>query len=125
MLFEVPVIEGVTVSVAVIVCDPAVLRVALKVPVPLVRVELTGSVAAPSVEVKCTVPAYPVAVLLNASSAVTVKLTAHPPRAADRAVTVKCVAAAGLTLMLFDVPVIDEATVSVAVMVCEPAVLSV
>jgi len=45
----VPVMDAVTVSVAVRVWLPAVLRVALKVPTPLVSVELPGSVAAPSV----------------------------------------------------------------------------
>ena len=57
MLFEVPVIDGVTVSVAVMVREPAVISVALNVPVPLVNVELVGSVAPPSVDVKWTVPA--------------------------------------------------------------------
>ena len=51
-----PVIELVTVSVAVIVWLPAVLSVALKVPVPLVKVLLAGRTAAPSVLVKWTVP---------------------------------------------------------------------
>ena len=53
----VPVIEDVPESVAVIVWLPVVLRVALKVPVPAVRVVLAGSVAAPSLLVKWTVPA--------------------------------------------------------------------
>jgi len=51
-----PVIEAATVSVPVIVWVPAVLRVAENVPVPLVKVELAGRVAAGSVEVKRTVP---------------------------------------------------------------------
>jgi hypothetical protein len=42
---EVPAIEAVTVSAAVIVWPPAVLSVAEKVPVPLVSVELAGSTA--------------------------------------------------------------------------------
>jgi len=54
---EVPLIEPVTVSVAVTVWPPAVCRVAKKVPVPATNVELAGRVALPSVEVKCTVPA--------------------------------------------------------------------
>ena len=62
MVLEVPVIEAVTVSVAVIVCGPAVFNVAWKFPTPLVSVALAGRVAAPSVLVKCTVPAYPVTV---------------------------------------------------------------
>ena len=53
----VPVIDGVTVSVAVSVCVPAVRSVALNVPTPLVSVAFAGSVAAPSLLVKCTVPA--------------------------------------------------------------------
>src|SRR3954463_5126245 len=64
----VPVIAALAVSVAVIVWLPAVFNVALKVPAPLVRVLLAGSVAAPSVLVKWTVPAYAVATLLNWSS---------------------------------------------------------
>ena len=62
---DVPVMEEVTVSVAVIVWFPVVPSVAENVPVPLVNVELAGNVAEPSLLVKCTVPAYPVAVLLN------------------------------------------------------------
>ena len=54
--FEVPVIETVIVSVAVIVWLPTVFSVAEKVPVPFVSVELAGSTAWPSVLVKCTVP---------------------------------------------------------------------
>ena len=53
----VPVIELLTVSVAVMVRLPAVFKVPLNVPLPFVRVELDGSVAAPSLLVKCTVPA--------------------------------------------------------------------
>ena len=55
--FEVPVIEELTVSVAVMVRLPAVFSVAENVPVPLVKVESAGNVAAPSLLVKCTVPA--------------------------------------------------------------------
>ena len=54
--FDVPVIEAVTVSVAVIVWLPTVFNVAEKVPVPLVSVEFAGSTAWASVLVKCTVP---------------------------------------------------------------------
>ena len=52
----VPVMELVTVSVAVRVWLPAVLRVAVKVPAPLVRVALTGSTACPWLQLKRTVP---------------------------------------------------------------------
>ena len=57
MAEELPVILDETVSVALIVCDPAVFRFALKVPVPLVRVELAGKTACASLPLKCTVPA--------------------------------------------------------------------
>ena len=54
---DVPVMELVTVSVAVTVSPPAVCKVTENVPVPLVKVALAGRVALPSLEVKCTVPA--------------------------------------------------------------------
>ena len=53
---ELPVVELVTVSVAVMVWLPAVLSVAVNVRVPLESDELTGRVADPSLEVKWTVP---------------------------------------------------------------------
>ena len=56
MFCEVPVMVLVTVSVAVMVWLPEVRRVAVKVPVPLVRVVLAGNTACPSELVKCTVP---------------------------------------------------------------------
>lgn len=87
------------------------------VPMPLASVESAGNVAAPSVLVKCTVPAYPEATLLNASSAVTVKLSDVPAVAEAGALTAKCVAAAALTRIVFDVPVTDGVTESAAVMV--------
>src|ERR1700690_2866920 len=52
----VPVIDPVTVSVAVIVLLPTVFSVAENVPTPFVSVEFAGNTAAPSVLVKCTVP---------------------------------------------------------------------
>ncbi len=94
---------------------PPVLSVAANVPVPFVSVEFAGSVADPSLLVKCTVPAYPVAVLVNASWAVTVRLNADPAVATGGAVTTKRVAAAAPTAIVLHVPVIDEAAVSVAV----------
>ena len=54
--FDVPVTVWSTVSVAVMVWLPALSRVSLKLPVPLVSVMSAGSVAWPSVEVKWTVP---------------------------------------------------------------------
>ena len=50
--FEVPIIDEVTVSVAVIVRLPAVLSVAENVPTPLVKVESAGRTANPSLLVK-------------------------------------------------------------------------
>ena len=55
-LFDVPVIEAVTESVAVMVSLPAVLNVSLKLPTPLVSVVSAGRLALPSLEVKWTVP---------------------------------------------------------------------
>jgi len=52
----VPVMLAVERSVAVIVCAAVVFRVALNVPVPLVKVESAGNTALPSVPAKCTVP---------------------------------------------------------------------
>ncbi len=57
MLEEVPVMEEVTVSVAVTVCVPRVFKVTEKVPEPFVRVAFAGNTACPSVLVKWTVPA--------------------------------------------------------------------
>ena len=51
-----PVIELVVVSVAVIVCVPAVCKVTLKEPTPLVRAAFTGRTALLSLEVILTVP---------------------------------------------------------------------
>ena len=48
----VPAMALLAVSVTVKVCGPAVLRVTLKLPVPLDNVVLDGGVANPSVEVK-------------------------------------------------------------------------
>ncbi len=53
----VPVIEEVVVSVAVMVWLPAVSKVTLKVPTPLVSVASAGKDAPASLLVKCTVPA--------------------------------------------------------------------
>src|SRR5438105_4904851 len=94
MALLVPVIDAATVSVAVMVWLPAVSRVADKVPTPLVRVELAGRTAAPSVDVKWTAPAYPVAVALVAVRAVTVKPKALPAVADGGAETEKWVAGA-------------------------------
>ena len=52
----VPLMLPVTVSVAVTVKEPSVLSVTGNVPTPPLKVVLAGRTAAPSVEVKCTVP---------------------------------------------------------------------
>ena len=54
----------------------------------------------------------------------TVKLKAVPAVTVVGADTEKCVAAPGLTVIVFEVPVMLGVTVSVAVIVCGPAVLS-
>jgi hypothetical protein len=87
-----PVIVAVTVSVAAIVCAPAVFNVAENVPTPFVSVEFAGSIACVSLLVKWTVPVYPVTTAFEASSAVTVTLNAVPDVAVPGAVTEKCVA---------------------------------
>ena len=56
MALWLPVIEGVTVSVAVTDWVPTVLRVTLKVPTPLVRVASAGRTAAGLELAKWTVP---------------------------------------------------------------------
>jgi hypothetical protein len=123
MLPDVPVMDTVPVSIAVIVRDPVVLSVAVKVPVPPVSVASAGRVAAGSELVKCTVPGYPATGLLEPSRALTVKVNGVPLVADTGAATEKWVVA--LTRMLPDVPVIDDVTLSVAVIVCVPPVIRV
>jgi hypothetical protein len=72
VVLSVPLTDEVAVSVAVTDCDAAVLKVTENVPVPLVRVESEGRTAWASVDVKWTVPLYPVTVSSDASSAVIV-----------------------------------------------------
>jgi hypothetical protein len=55
--------------------------------------------------------------LFDASSAVIVKENAEPAVALAGALTVMCVAAPAETEIVLDVPVVDEDTVSVAVIV--------
>ena len=114
---DVPVMLDVVVSVAVTVLLPAVLIVALKVPAPFVSVALAGRAAAASLLVKCTVPAYPVAVLPVASRAVTVTLMLEPGVAFAGMLTVKWVAMPLATAIVPLVPVMPDVTVSVAVIV--------
>ena len=63
--------------------------------------------------------------LFEAVSAVTVKLNAVPAVAVAGAEIEKWVAGGIVTVIVFDVPVIEEFTVSVPVTVWPPAVLSV
>ena len=55
--FEVPLIDAVTVSVAVMVWVPMLRSVAENTHIPLVSVEFPGSTACASLLEKCTVPA--------------------------------------------------------------------
>src|SRR5262249_49120672 len=122
---DAPVMLAVAGSAAGVGRLPAVSNVALKVPTPLANVAFAGRIAEPSLLVKCTVPAYPVTVAFEASRAVTLKLNAAPAVAAAGALTVKCVAVVLETAIVAEVPVIDDVTVSVAVIVWLPAVFSV
>lgn len=92
---EIPVIDGVAVSVALMVWKPPVMNVTEKVPVPFISAELAGRLAWGSELEKRTVPEYVVATLFAASSAVTVKFTGVPEFAEEGVETEKCVAASG------------------------------
>ena len=117
-----PVVELVTVSVAVIDCEPAVSRVTVKVPTPLVRPALAGRTALLSLEVILTVPVYPVAVFPYASLAVTVTEPAVPAvTEVGKPETTRLVALAAFTVS-GAVPVTPE---TVAVTVQDPAVCEV
>jgi hypothetical protein len=118
-------IEGVTVSVAVMVCEPIVFRVALKFPLPPDRVAFAGSTAIGSELVKCTLPIYVAATLFAASRAETPKVKDVPTLAEEVAAREKCVAVALTTFVELDVPVTVAVTVSVAAMVSLPMVFSV
>jgi hypothetical protein len=91
---DVPVIDEVVVSVAVTCLVPAEENLTLKLPTPPENVESAGSMAPASFDVKCTVPAYVVAIALLLSSAVTVTVTELPTVALAGALTEKWVAAA-------------------------------
>jgi hypothetical protein len=125
IVVEVPVIDGLTVSVAVRVLVPAVFSVAVKDLIPFVSVESAGRVAELSELVKWASPVYPVAVLPNGSRAVTVKPNEVPAVAVAGTVRRKCVAIPGVTRIALDVPVVAGTRVSVAVMVWDPVVLSI
>ena len=89
MTLLVPVMDAVTVSVAVMVRGPIVVSVAAKVPAPFVSVASAGSMAAPSEDVKWTVPPYDVSVAFPASRAVTVNAIGVPAVAVAGTETLK------------------------------------
>jgi hypothetical protein len=92
-------------ELAVMLWDPTVLRVALRVAVPLVRVVAAGRVALVSLEVNPTEPLNPVAILPPASRAVTVKLNAFPaPELAGMKPRTREAALEGFTVMFELVP---------------------
>ena len=90
---DTPVIDAVTVSVAAIVCIPAVFNTAGSVITPFNSAEFPGNTAFPSVLVKCTVPVYPVAVVFVAVERRHRDIKRVPAVAVAGAVTEKCVAA--------------------------------
>src|SRR5438270_13667121 len=67
-----PLMAALPESATVNVIPPVEVKVTPKVPTPLESVELEGRLAVPPEMPNCTIPGYPVAVLLNASKAVTV-----------------------------------------------------
>ncbi len=103
--------------------DPAVFRVTENVLVPEAREDAAGRIAAASLEVMETDPANEVAVLLNASFAITVALN-DVPAVAEPGTSVKAswVAEPALTMMA---AVADVSPVAAAVMVVEAAVFRV
>ncbi len=121
-----PVIEPFVVSVAVIVCGPALSRVAVTVATPPENV--TGpNVVPPGESLKLTVSEKFGTGLPKLSSAVTVNLVVLPAERLDGdAETTSLLAAAGVIEIELDVlPVIEPFVVSVAVIVCGPAESSV
>ena len=115
-------IEVFTVSLAVMVCVPAWISVAVKVPTPADSVELgTGRNVAPaSVLVKCTVPVYPLAVLPNRSSATTLTEKFCPAVALLGTANTNVEALAALTTIGLLVPLIVELAESVALILSVP-----
>jgi hypothetical protein len=94
MVPELPVIELVVWSVAVMIWLPAVVSVAENVPRPEINGIFPGSCAFASLLVKCTVPEYIVVALFEASNAVSVMVNEVPDGIFAGATTKKCVAAA-------------------------------
>ena len=117
-----PVMDDVAVSVARIVWPPSVWRVALYDALPFGTALSAGKTAAESVLVKWTVPAYVWLMLLKASRALTLTVNAVPAFTLVGPVTTRCVTAAAWTVVPLLLVVIAEFVVSVAVIVCVPAV---
>src|SRR4051812_16088754 len=100
---------------------PGVLSVTWNDPAPATSGVSGGSTAAASELVNCTVPVYPVAVLLNWSSAVTVAVNGVPAVTGLGAATTNRLATSDTTVVVV-VPVIDGVVLSVTVTDCVPAV---
>jgi len=114
-------------ELAVSVCAPAVVSVAENVPTPFVSVASGGRTTPEDVSllVKWTVPAYAVSVFPNWSCAVTLNEKLVPAVGVlVLVVRMKRVALAAFTETL-SVPVMLGFVASAAVIVCEPAVVSV
>ncbi len=113
-------------SLAVIVCVPALSSVAVTVARP--RENATApKLAPPKLSASVTVSLKPVTTLLNWSSAVMVMLVVCPAdKLAGEAETKSWLAAGGVTVIGVLVPlaIVFDTAVSVAVMVCVPAVSS-
>src|SRR5439155_1144176 len=127
-------------SEAVSVCEPAVLKVALKALVPVISAASAGNTALVSVELMSTMSLTVAIRFQNASTALTRLPSAAPTRTAGGApaatlavavtvawvLTVSLIGAEEPTVMAgLVLAVLVPAVMSVAVTVCEPAVLSV
>ena len=123
-LFDVP-LTAVVLSVTVIVCAaPFVLNVAVKA--LLLNCPVAGRLAAGSLALNWNVSVVLVIALLNVSFSVIEPLLNATPGTCDEGIdTVIVCTGPGLTVTLFEVPVIDELPVSVAVIVCVPFVWNV
>src|SRR3989442_494089 len=107
-----------TVSITVTVCVPGASGGDRKETLPVASVVLAGSVELVSVLVNFTVPVYPVALLLKASKADTVRLVVLPAvMLVGEALSVKLAAVPALTVMLVEAAVMLVATVSITVTV--------
>jgi hypothetical protein len=125
-IVSVPRIVDIATSVAVIVCVPARTSVDVKVPCPCASVASLGSTtpAAVSLLVKWIVPAYCVSTLPNWSCALTLNEKLLPAVTLALLESASVVAAAARTDTV-TLPLSADTFVSVAVMVCEPALIRV